>query len=173
MKIAILLRGHVRNYEKIIENFNFLIKNNLDYELNIFIHTWDIINYNSDELTNVDKIIQLYNPKKIKIDNQKNVVDEEIFYKNANRKKFVFQLYSIHILKKMLIEYESENNIIFDYVIHTRFDILYNTTITNIIESMKDYDILTFPKKTYYDIYCVCKRNILNVYSVLIQLYVT
>ena len=124
-KIAILIRGHTRNYEKIYFNFlQNIIKSSQDIEIKIFIHTWNTSNYNDNTLTDIEKLKLLYNPELIEIENQQDIINEPIFYSNINKDKFKFQLYSIYKLGQMINSYETNNNYKFDYYFHTRFDIL-------------------------------------------------
>ncbi len=163
-KIAILLRGHVRSYKKTVENFlKFIDCENL--QVDIFIHTWDTVNYDTIEPTNIDEIKYLYNPINICVDSQLDISTKPIFYKNANRAKFKFQLYSIYILKEMMTEHELKNNFKYDYVIHTRFDLAYIMNLNEVINLLENNNIVTHFKLTYYDLFCAIDRQYIELYS--------
>lgn len=71
-KIAILISGHIRNFDEIIKNFkeniiDVLISNNYNYD--IYIHTWDN-NLTNDTVLNNDKY---YNNKIIDIKYLENI----------------------------------------------------------------------------------------------------
>lgn len=158
MKIAILLTGLVRDYEKNYRNFfeNFINPNRLDQiQIDIFICTWDIrglyktvkiyiggdedpkSDYLSYESYDKQDIINKYNPKKILILDQKRFrrsvwTDVTRFadkYKSPDYNRVFGCLYSqFYTVKKafeLLEIYEKENNVVYDYVVRQRFDMLY------------------------------------------------
>jgi len=55
-KVAILISGHLRNLNEIIDNFynNLIIPISSDFLYDIYIHTWDY-NYTNDKIMNNDK----------------------------------------------------------------------------------------------------------------------
>lgn len=140
-KIALCLSGQPRYLE---EGFKQLSKIILNYDVDVFIHTWwddsyvnkvfDFSPMNTYNRTgvweyNTKELIQsLYTPKKIIIEPQKD------FNKHVNvnfEKQSPISLYSMYysILQsnKLKTEYENENNFKYDCVIRSRFDILINT----------------------------------------------
>ncbi len=164
--IALCIRGHLRTYLKTIKNIYENIIDDKNYKIIVFLHTWDTMDYNNNiEIPSSEKLTNLYKTNNILIENQKNVKNMEIMYKNKNRDKFKYQLYSIYKLKNMVREYEKNNNFIFDYYIHTRFDIYFNTTLTNIINIFGNNEIITDPNFTYYDLACILNNNTFNLYS--------
>lgn len=164
-KIAILLRGHVRSYKKTLEKFLYF-KNCENFDIDVFIHTWDTVNYNTSELTNIEEIKQLYNPVDCVVDNQLDVKSKPLFYSNSNRDKFKYQLYSMYILGNMMANYELKNDFKYDYVINTRFDLTYFVNLNEIIEKIEnEYDVVTDCKFTYYDLFCVIDRKYSNLFS--------
>jgi hypothetical protein len=133
MKIAICFSGQTRTAIKASEN---LIRyfGELYSDCDFFIHTWNVNTDkagppNSFEIIDdglIDKLIEIYNPKKIKIENY-NITNCEEFdnlaYKNGiNNSMFYSFMQSIKLKK----EYELENNFKYDYVIKIRFDLIFN-----------------------------------------------
>jgi hypothetical protein len=164
--IAILLRGHTRNYEKLLDNFNNFKDLEKDYNLFIFIHTWKTTNFNNLIPIDKEKIIKNFNinENNIIIENQLDILNNKLFKTNRNRDKFKFQLYSIFKLKDHLINFENNNNFRFDYVFFTRFDIHYFVKLKDLLENVTN-KILFFPKDVYYDIYCLMDRKFLDIYG--------
>jgi len=112
MKIAICLSGQLRNYKETFPYFNnFIIK---DLNPDIFIYT---DKYESE-------IESLYKPKKFGI--QKSPIIKYFNFKNihssTNENSLLNQFYKISECNKLKIEYENENNFIYDLVIRCRFD---------------------------------------------------
>lgn len=169
MKIAILLRGHIRKSNEILENFkNNLIINNSNLEIIIFIHTWDLVNKGFPDKVNYDELKKKYNilsNDNIIMENQDNVKETPLFYNNANIKKFRYQLHAIHKLKEMVQNYELNNNIKFDYFFFTRFDLNYSMNLSTIIEKMGKNNILTIDNFIYYDLYAFVDRVAFEKYG--------
>lgn len=166
--IAILIRGHCRNYKKLLNNFknNFLKDLPSDYKIYIFVHTWTKNNYKNRIKTNKEQIITDYNlnENNIIIENQDEILNNKLFLNNSNRDKFKFQLYGIYKLKELLLKYENTNNIKFDYVFFTRFDLIYYISLKDLLTKI-DNKITLFPKDVYYDIYCLLDRKYLEIYG--------
>lgn len=132
-KIALLLSGHVRSLP-ILNSLNNITK---DYNIDVFVSTWDNIGMKGQE-TNINdnvnpdlvlsRIQQLPNLKKYIIENNK-----EYILKNENKKVIYFnhsspeifiksQLYSINKSFNLLKEYIEETNTNYDMVIRARMD---------------------------------------------------
>lgn len=167
-KVAVLIRGHVRNYAKLKKSFDFFTQPNDNYEYTMFVHTWNTVNYSSAEIIDIEAIKNFYNTINIIVEEQKYISTTCVYFmNNRNRDKFKFQLYSIYNVHKMMLEYEQTNNVKFDYVYHTRFDMLYNTKLCDIIKTMdeKEADIVTPYKFVYYDLNCLIRRVNSDKYS--------
>jgi len=148
-KCAILISGMINNtnYENIKEN---LIDSNPNYEFDFFLSFWDYyfgICYTrstdindilvNPKLINVEKIIEIYNPKKfIKCSvseftdfyNKNNLND--IMMKGSYHQKTpnsshktLSQFYMVNEVINVLSEYENENNLQYDVVIRYRYDL--------------------------------------------------
>ncbi len=130
-KIAIQLYGHMRTYERTYKNFfeNVVKVNEKDgYEVDIFIHTWDIFNLTDEKAwhknrnyfptlsnkklsqANKDKIIKIYKPKNINFD---------------SRQLAAGRYESVRSVVRLRQEYEKEKGVKYDYFITTRPDILF------------------------------------------------
>jgi len=83
--IAILISGHLRNLNEIINNFkeNLLDPISIKYKYDIYIHTWDT-NYTKDNVMNNDKY---YNEEQINIKYINNIFQKE----NINIKKIIIE----------------------------------------------------------------------------------
>lgn len=140
MKIAIQFYGHLRTFRKCHQSLkeNFLKY----YDADIFIHTWDQTEHNTQtwytddiksKAENVDeKLIQeikkLYNPKGLKIEKQ-NLFFDEGYYGTGDKIKISlkakkYQLYSLYTSNKLRKKYSIKNSIKYDYVVVMRPDIL-------------------------------------------------
>ncbi|NCB49966.1 MAG: hypothetical protein EOM53_04750 [Alphaproteobacteria bacterium] len=132
LKIAIQLFGHLRTYKKCYRSlYENLIKN---YECDVFIHTWDKIDHNtqtwhgvhmkSREIT--DKNVSLYAPKGIKIEPQ---VPEDLgLLLGLGRKISIFgmksmfhSLYECNLLREA---YAKEHKKEYDFVVCVRPDLV-------------------------------------------------
>jgi hypothetical protein len=173
-KIAILIGGLIRDYENA---YPYLKENLLDkYDCDIFISTWDIKeshgtnrrNYNriidwssTKKITQFekDKLLELYNPKKIQIENfyvwEKNNKDNILNFMEKNsftlyRKilnNIFCQWYKIFDVFKLYNTYKYDNNKIYDIVIKMRFDVIFEHIDINIITDNKLYFLNNWGKK--------------------------
>ena len=122
-KIAILISGHLRNLNEIIDNFynNLIIPISKDFLYDIYIHTWDD-NYTKDKVFNHDK-----NFKDIKITeeyinnlfNKNNIVTKKIILENQEQ------------IKNELKICDYINNNTKERSIHGKFDNSYVEDLTN------------------------------------------
>jgi hypothetical protein len=159
--IAILIRGHSRNYQRVYQNFyNNIMKYKSSENVKIFIHTWSTTNYDNTTPVNKENIVELYQPESIIVEDQKSVI-----LRNANKAKFAYQLYSMHKLKNLVRQYEQKNNCKFDAFIHTRFDMVYFKSLPEFLNLSKTHDIATFEKSIYYDLFAVLNKKSFEIYS--------
>jgi len=134
MNIALCFYGQPRFYDITFYNYYNMILDN--YNPDVFIHTWwseNMVNNlypcakwaetalaEKDRLIKSDVIEKLnafYNPKAIKYDDY-DLVDIKQYKPNY------YQYYTQYAVKELLSKYELENNIEYDLVIRTRFDLL-------------------------------------------------
>lgn len=140
LKIAVLLHGHLRNFEECADYLN----NNLlsHYDCDVFIHTWDALDHNSEtwheqriEASVVDKkleeiITTKYHPKGLIIEHQ----EKYPFEKSITGLRYVpelrfssaipyFMFYSTEKANKLRLEYEKQEGISYDYIVVTRPDV--------------------------------------------------
>jgi hypothetical protein len=139
-KIAVCLSGQSRTWEYCIASIKSFLEDD-DYQIDYFIHTWDINTYRPIETkdglekynyisnTDINSYIDSYNPKLYKIDNY------ELFRERLNKKRFpkikvtdeqntnmLNQMYSFKqsiILKRI---YERKHNFKYDFVLKIRPD---------------------------------------------------
>lgn len=148
-RIAIQISGHLRTFEDthlaFIEN---VIRPNEEtgYMVDVFIHTWDEIEYSARQWHNentpekrglkltevqIERIKDIYNPRKLDITPQLNTSDSSVFSEftggetqYATMTNVWFTKYRVNELR---MEYESEADLKYDYVMHTRADILFES----------------------------------------------
>jgi hypothetical protein len=146
-RIAIQLFGHLRSFRVTYKSFikNIVNVNRKDgYEVDIFIHTWTetdhstIAWHNPDghkrgsSLTSevIDKVKEYYAPKMFLIEEQLDAIDYPLTSKlygriNSSYKTLLNFTYTIYKSSELRQEYEKENGLMYDYVIVTRPDILF------------------------------------------------
>jgi len=140
MKVAVLLPGHYRMFEKV---YNSIKKNLIDlHDTDIFIYTWDTYGFwtpNDDhkngvfptENINSDFISNIVKPKLYKIENLEEHRDKIIEYvKLIKQKRYHFvrpfniasMWYSLHNCDLLRRKYEKENNFKYDIIVRARLD---------------------------------------------------
>jgi len=141
MKVALLLPGHYRLFEKIYDS---LKKHFLDlYDVDIFIWTWDDYGYwtpNDEhpggvfptEKINSDFIINVVKPKLYRIENLKEhtpKINEHMKFIKEKRYHFnrpfnqTSMMYSLNNCDLLRRQYENENNFKYDIIVRGRFDL--------------------------------------------------
>jgi hypothetical protein len=140
MKLAICLAGHVRNYK---EHYDALYEYILSkYNCDVFMSIWSnsglkCKNYNSsinpdsfenEDVVDIDSIMSLYTPKKIKVDNLLDSNIKKILskfdYNFLSKSTFSYKgnsflmFYKIEDSIKLAISYEK-----YDFIVRMRFDI--------------------------------------------------
>jgi hypothetical protein len=144
MKIAVCLSGGIKHPQKSLESIKSIFPNEF---VKVFIHTWSIGKEEIYQNTNFGhtnpsgqyyvkhtndnfSILNEYNYEKLLIENydEKNNLFERLFseieFPRYERRDVgtISMWYSICRSNQLKIEYERENNIIFDKVIRVRFD---------------------------------------------------
>jgi hypothetical protein len=138
MRIAVCFSGQIRTGVESSSNLLNFIGDLLPYT-DFFIHTWDIEtkkNYNAARVISrnsflkeetVSKIIEIYNPKKIVIENWNDLLQKD--EGSVNGIKILSQIpplwYSFTKSVELKLEYENEMNFEYDYVIKLRPDIIF------------------------------------------------
>ena len=136
MKIAICLSGTIRNLHKSLKSIKHICETG---DVKIFIHTWYFENENNiknqrsiakdDE--NIDFILKNYKPEFIKVDKFESKLDFFVHLRDAKNFKIlqfpekinhISMFYSMMQSNNLKINFEKENNMIFDIVYRMRFD---------------------------------------------------
>lgn len=141
-KVALCISGYVRDFENSYQNlFSNIINNNSNYDFDIFIHTWDIVNskntqlygrngkdkrkfFNNFNKINYEKLISTYNPKSICIEKYDDTHFQRYSdYQFGNNPLAVFpQFYKVTECGKLVTSYSMFDNQEYDIFIRTRFD---------------------------------------------------
>ena len=151
-RLAICLFGHLRTYEKTHQNFfRNIVEQNLkdSWEIDIFMHTWDRLSssegsWHKDRITfderelsdnEIVKVKEIYKPKMISIETLPNGV-------------YGYPL-TLHRVNEIRESYEKENNIKYDYILYTRYDLLFvNPLRINIyLDEYRRYPQMKLPLK--------------------------
>jgi SAM-dependent methyltransferase len=135
VKTALCISGHLRTFE---ENFQSIKNNILDrLDCDVFIHTWDILGlsyrFTDAELHNTEtglllnKIKQLYNPRKIVIEKTKNFPVKPIMQARLIDHRdipgILSMYYKVEACNDLKREYEKEHGFTYDCVIRFRGDL--------------------------------------------------
>lgn len=125
MKIAVCFSGRTRNFEHTFPYFqkNFFENNNVD------IFFYGSPNKNGYE-QNLESITNLYNPKKIVLNDEKYY--EDIVKKYNFNISFIKMWHNIYHSNNLRIEYENENNFKYDFVFRMRFDNFFLRSLSDV-----------------------------------------
>jgi hypothetical protein len=176
MKVALLLSGQPRN---ILKTFNSIKKCLIEPNTpDIFIHSWlDVDDPKHNELYNL--IIDLYNPKKIKVERQKKFFNNNLdlfrilsthavgYTKESFIEMIYSSWYSNHQSNLLKEEHRLENDFDYDFVIRARFDIYYDNPLicsnyTN--DRLYTTQRLNLPPEMIDDRFCFGPNKLMNVY---------
>lgn len=141
MKLAVLLFGHLRNFEECAHSIRERIIE--PYKADVFIHTWDVTDHNTltktstgqsrttimpvDE-TVVKVINEYYHPKALSIEHQEPYQKAEIFEVDGSQFSTIgphYQFYTLRKANELRKQYEKDNNIKYDCVLVTRPDVMF------------------------------------------------
>jgi hypothetical protein len=155
MRIAVCLSGQPRVIESIIPSLLHFFSG--EHEYDFFCHAWDYntykrlkktpvsgewpVEWGQDEQVDVDElthILSRLNPKKCVVDS-KNVLSNHRF---AWDSLFYSIMYANHLKK----QYEIENNFRYDFVVRSRYDIVFHPSLKFILTAAANTD-------NYLDIY--------------------
>lgn len=160
MRIAWCFSGQIRTGIKCSKNILKFIDN---YEVDFFIHTWDVETNiaNSSKIyikkKKIDSFINIYYPKKYKISNYdeyQNTINESNINSGNIYPLFIFPMFqSIYESNELKKQFELENNFKYDYVIRARPDVVYPkfNSLDNEITYIKNRYLYSI--KEIYDIY--------------------
>lgn len=170
MKIGLILFGHLRSYRQTHATF-LQLKNELQQQaeiLDVFCHTWDIEEsvtpswwkeHKNDQpppaSVSENEIISKYRAKAYCIEPSKHFDEPdfgiETFTPLAGMMSMLYsQLKAFELLK----EYERQNNIRYDIVIKTRYDLLYEITpeFTSLVQKCIKENCLYLPSSNPYEL---------------------
>lgn len=137
MKIAVLLYGHLRDFEQCADSLNVNLLN--QYDCDVFIHTWDTLDHNSKSwheqrvksaCVDKDLVIAKYHPQGLIIEHQEKYEKEKIISNldylpgtEVSSAIPYFMFYSMNKANQARKAYEKENGFTYDYVFITRPDV--------------------------------------------------
>ena len=148
-KVAVVLSGNLRTFEKTANSFFTNYLGNLKDKTDVFIHTYDNIgnidSYNNESISDIktiDKLSEinlLYNPKDILIDSAEDsskIIDEFVSniqidqstknnFRGGNLKAYSSMYYSMKKSLELMENYESKNNFKYDVIIRLRSDLMF------------------------------------------------
>lgn len=122
-KMAVCISGEVRTAIEAYPSFKSFFEGK---DIDVFIHTWNKTVVKTKTMTEpiiviedddkINKIIELYQPKKI-------LVEEPI--ETGPYESFSRMFYSIMMANQLRIDYELENDCLYEWVVKYRFDVLF------------------------------------------------
>ncbi len=128
-RLAIMFYGHARTYAKTYKNFVKFVKNiNKDYEIDIFIHTWDEFSTSFGSVNQGRNYYPTLSGKKLEnkdildIKNKYNPVKMEVSTLSPNTHGLKVSYEKVRTLR---LAYEKEKQISYDFILTTRLDILF------------------------------------------------
>ncbi|EAH6149879.1 alpha-2,3-sialyltransferase, partial [Campylobacter jejuni] len=135
-KLAIHFFGFIRTFRDTYDNFklNILDVNSQDYEIDIFIHTWD--KYNSVDTSKEQfnlwhQEIDYYptmNEKKISSQDQKDIIDlyqpKKILIEKLEKGVYGYPI-TLNKVSNLRTTYEKEKGFKYDALLYTRCDIMF------------------------------------------------
>lgn len=142
MKVAVILYGHLRDFEVCADSLHEHLFNK--YECDVFIHTWDVKDHNSkcwheqrfealkvDEQV-IDLVNKKYHPQGLIVEHQEKYEKEKIItpaYVTTPMSTAIphYMFYSMNKANELRKVYEKENGVKYDYVFVTRPDIRLKT----------------------------------------------
>ncbi|MHA3893500.1 hypothetical protein [Acinetobacter sp. GXMZU3951] len=175
MKIAVQIFGHMRTFKKCAP----ILKQKIleKYDCDVFIHTWNKPYHDDIEVKEdfCSDIIQLYNPKKIEIEEQEfyndiegcYIVDTDSKFKGVNAllsglKYMNYSMISVNLLR---MAYQKEYCTEYDYVLCIRPDIYLNDDFDiNLFENDFNFNSNTLISFVNYPVLTVALRRLNIVY---------
>lgn len=140
MKIAVLLFGHLRDFENCADALNENLL--MHYDADVFMHTWDELDHNSKgwheqrveaSRVNEEIVVEKYHPKGLVIEHQEKYSKERVlqspYFENFRLSSAIpyFIFYSLNKANQLRLAYEKKNGITYDYIFVTRPDVRLKT----------------------------------------------
>ena len=168
LKLALCLSGQPRSYAKA---FEYIKKNLLDhYDVDVFIHSWK-----AKSSTNQAQLFEylngLYGPVTSFFDHElPNTINSDMHVPNASHPAnfCTSMFYSIYRANDFRIRHQTLNDVKYDYVIRSRFDLAlnkaidFNTLEKGIVYISKDTD---GPNPLLNDQFAIADPDTMNVYA--------
>jgi hypothetical protein len=131
MRVALCLSGHLRSLKDNFPNYHEHLLSNPEYKIDIFIHTWDKLNYLGGGVLPAwgaaREIVDLYKPKEILFDRDIQFrVTEKMKNQNPNMRNIngvLGMFYKIKAVNDLKSAYEKSMGFRYDCVIRSRPDI--------------------------------------------------
>jgi hypothetical protein len=163
MKIAILLVGHIRTWEKCKQSF---IDTFNKYDPDIYLYTYNTLNYKSDTILDETEIREIFKDIKIKhliIKDENEVLKEsdekytKYYIENGNTTKEQFPTFFCQYINiKNCFEIIKNSGITYDFVVKTRPDLIYNIDSSEIFnDDCKNSNIFTSNNHSTCDYFAV------------------
>jgi len=166
LRLALCLSGQARSYKKAHE---YIKRNLLDqYQVDVFAHTW---RPSTSRVSLYEGIKSLYDPINFVMDeNLPQETNNDIPVPNASHPAnfCTSMFFSIYRANDMCVRYKTLNNIKYDYVIRSRFDIALNKVIDfaslkpGVIYTSKDTED---PNPLLNDQFAIADPETMNLYS--------
>jgi len=162
-KVAILLRGHIRNYEVLnlcIKNLeHFLVNENPNYDFYFFLQTWSFLDWDHDNTPykNVRTDAQLI--KEIKDDIIIGIDEFDLFLDRTHSQYKI--IYRSNVSKS---SFEEKNNTKFDIVLSTRPDLIINSKF-NLDDINVNTFTLTHDDGWFGDWFCISSSPLMDYYA--------
>lgn len=126
IKTALCISGHFRSIAKNITSINLNILSNKNLDVDIFIHTWSVIDRGHTKTIDQAFIKKEYNPKLIAVEPPKNLLITPLMReKNFNKRDInglLCMFNKIYLCNELKSKYEKDNNFKYDCVIRYRAD---------------------------------------------------
>jgi len=147
MKVAVCISGQLRTYEKCYENLKKYILKPLNPD--IFIQVWDEVGASHKESEGnkekvcESKLLDMYHPKKIVIEERPIGADDELYGKKVppklkeieplHYKSALSMFYQINACNRLAVDYSKEQGFDYDVIIRIRPDSMFLEKIPDII----------------------------------------
>lgn len=168
MKLALCLSGQPRSYAKA---FQYIKKNLLDhYNVDVFIHSWKAKS-STNQAQLFEYIGGLYGPVTIFFDNElPNTINSDLRVPNASHPAnfCTSMFYSIYRSNDFRIRHQTLNDVKYDFVVRSRFDLALNKLIDfETLEKGKVYisKDTDGPNPLLNDQFAIADPDTMNVYA--------